>query len=130
MSQVEADQTSQTAEAELQHESSLYHVFVALGFSCTEIGLFFGRPGVATVGLSVFGWSLVGILRETTRLGSGRRGRQLATLAGTYLTVAVLLSRFTGSATPTVQSRSFAFGVAAAVLLVHSVYVVANPSNR
>lgn len=104
------------------HESSLYHVFVAFGFAGAEVGVVLGRPVVAAVGLSLFGWSLAELLGETSLADASGGGRRLAAVAGLYAVVAGSLLWLVQPAGDTLGVRGLAFAVAAAALLVRAGY--------
>lgn len=104
------------------HESSLYHVFVAFGFAGAEVGVVLGRPIVAAVGLSLFGWSLAELLGETSLADTSDGGRRLAVVAGLYAVVAGSLLWVVHPAGDTLEVRGLAFVVAAVALLARAGY--------
>ena len=104
------------------HESSLYHVFVAFGFAGAEVGVLLGRPVVAAVGLSLFGWSVAELLGETSLADASGSGRRLAAVAGLHAVVAVSLLWVVQPVGDPLGVRELAFAVAAVALLVRAGY--------
>ena len=104
------------------HESSLYHVFVAFGFAGAEVGVILGRPVVAAVGLSLFGWSVAELLGEVSLADASYAGRRLAVVAGLYAVVAGSLLWVVQPTGDTLGVRGLAFAVAALALFARAGY--------
>ncbi|MEF8817971.1 MAG: cox cluster protein [Haloferacaceae archaeon] len=65
--------------------SGVHHVFVAVGFAGSEVGLVLGVPSVAVAGLLLFGWSLAGLLAESGVVSRARWRAVVGVVAAAYL---------------------------------------------
>ncbi|MFC6784449.1 hypothetical protein ACFQFH_02705 [Halobaculum halobium] len=110
--------------------SGLYHVFVAFGFAGAEVGIALGLPLLAAIGLTMFGWSVAGMLGETGLLEATNRAQHVGAAGGVYGLAAAGLVALARPAGITLPQRELAFAAAAGALIAFAGYDAVRPDGR
>jgi hypothetical protein len=100
--------------------SGLYHVFLALGFAGSEVGVLLDVSVVAVAGLWLFGWSLVGTFDEGGIIELDDTARPFVLVGVAYLLFGVSLYGIGATTGVDLTRRAVAFLVASLGLVAYA----------